>query len=60
MSEGTKTTPEAELLDTTIAIARNAPLRRDARASYAQIYWPLIEKLREQLDALGIEWRRPS
>jgi hypothetical protein len=47
----------AKVLDTAIAIARDAPARRGSYVSHAKIYWPLIQELRAALDALGIEWR---
>jgi hypothetical protein len=37
-------TPEAELLDAAIAVARGAPLRRGTYVSHAKIYWPYIER----------------
>ena len=49
--------PAAALMDAAIAIARNAPLRRGTYVSHAKIYWPFIEDLRAQLEALGVEWR---
>lgn len=46
------------LLDVVVKIAHDAPKKRGQNVSHALVYWPDIIKLREALDALGIEWRR--
>jgi hypothetical protein len=49
--------PVTRVLAAAITIARRAPQRRGSYVSHALIPWPLIEELREALDAGGVEWR---
>lgn len=50
-------TPAGRALDATIRVAASAPKKRGQYVTYAKVYWPYIEELRDALDALGIEWR---
>lgn len=45
------------VLDAAIAVAAAAPAKRGTYVTKAGVYWPLIDELRDALDALGIEWR---
>jgi hypothetical protein len=50
-------TPEQrEALITAISIARSAP-QRAGRTYSARVPWYLIEQLRRNLEACGIDWR---
>jgi hypothetical protein len=52
-----KGTPEYELWLAAIEVAIHAPLDRGVSTGSAQIYWPKIDRLRDALDAVGIDWR---
>lgn len=50
--------PFSELLDAVIAVAAAPPLRHDPTVTFStKVPWARIERLREALDAAGIEWR---
>jgi signal recognition particle subunit SEC65 len=38
-------------------VAAYPPKKKGQSVSSAQVYWPLIDELRDALDELGIEWR---
>jgi hypothetical protein len=46
-----------ESLDAATAVAAAAPRKRGKYISDTLIYWPLIERLRDALDAEGVDWR---
>jgi hypothetical protein len=52
--------PEALLLDAAASIAFNAPETHGPTTTHTLVYWPTVERLREALDALGIDWRKGS
>jgi hypothetical protein len=52
--------PADRVLNAAVAVAAAAPLKRGKYVVSAQVYWSLIEELRDALDALGVEWRRKS
>jgi signal recognition particle subunit SEC65 len=47
----------ARVLDAAIKVAAYPPKKKGQSVSSAQVYWPLIDELRDALDELGIEWR---
>lgn len=49
--------PYPELFDAVISVAAAAPMKKGATVFAAQIPWSRIERLRNALDAAGIEWR---
>lgn len=53
--------PAAELLDASVAVAAYPPADgRGQHVSKALVYWPLIDRLRLALDAMGIDWREAA
>jgi len=54
----TKTDAE-RLVDLAARIARYAPAKQGNYVHRAGIRWTLIHELRNTLDALGVEWRKP-
>lgn len=47
----------ARLLEAAIRVAAYPPSKPGTYVSKAQVYWPLIQELRDALDAYGIEWQ---
>lgn len=48
---------EVQLIAAAIEVAAGAPLRRGTYSCAALVPWPDITRLRETLDAAGIDWR---
>lgn len=53
-----KGTPEYDLWTTAITIAAYAPLHQNPHVFGARVPWSQIDKLRDTLDALGVDWRK--
>lgn len=52
--------PAARVLNAAVTIARHSTARQGKYVSHARVYWPELRELRDALDELGVEWRKPG